>query len=93
MYGHVSSEFHDNSGGVLNSRSSNITIASSNFTNNVSPNIGAIIHATSRSVIQHTHSYFLIDNNIADRYAVIHLSDSEFIGNDSGNAAVTTWDR
>ena len=86
------SEFHDNSarygGGVLYSISSNITIASSNFTSNVSP-IGAIIHATSRSVIQHTHSYFLIHNNIADRYAVIYLSDSELIGDDSGNATVT----
>ena len=86
------SEFHDNSasieGGVLHSSNCTITIAGSNFTNNVSP-IGAIIHAVSRSVIQHTHSYFLIDNNIADGYAVIYLSDSEFIGDDSGNATVT----
>ena len=86
------SKFYDNnatdSGGVLSARSSNMAIASSNFTNNVSP-IGSIIHAISRSVIQHTYSYFLIDNNIADRYAVIYLSDSEFIGDDSGNATVT----
>ena len=82
------SEFHDNNainrGGVLHSDSSTIIIASSNFTNNVSP-IGAIIHATSRSMIQQMHSFLLINNNIADRYAVIYLSDSEFIGSDSGN--------
>ncbi|MCG8621137.1 MAG: hypothetical protein MJE68_03910, partial [Proteobacteria bacterium] len=86
------SKFYDNnatnSGGVLSARSSNIAIASSNFTNNVSP-IGSIIHAISRSVIQYTYSYVLIDNNIADRYAVIYLSDSEFIGDDSGNATLT----
>ena len=84
------SEFHDNyaknAGGVLCSYySSIITKAGSNFTNNVSP-IGAIIFATSRSIIQPIHSFLLIDNNMADRYAVIYLSDSEFIGNDSGNA-------
>ena len=86
------SEFHNNnasnSGGVLYSRSTIITIASSSFTSNVSP-IGAIIHTVSRSVIQHTYGYFLINNNIADRYAVIYLSNSEFIGDDSGNATVT----
>ena len=84
------SEFHDNSArrGVLYSANSTITIAGSSFTNNVSPT-GSVIYATSRSIIQHTHSLFLIDNNIADRYAVIHLSNSEFIGSDSGNATVT----
>jgi predicted outer membrane repeat protein len=61
-----------------------ITLAGSSFTNNVSP-IGAIIYAISGSMIQHMHSVLLIDNNMADRYAVIYLSDSEFIGNDSGN--------
>ena len=83
------SGFHGNiatvSGGVLYSHSSIITIAGSNFTNNISP-IGAIIYATSRSMIQHTHSFLLIDNNKADRYAVIYLSDSEFFGDDSENA-------
>ena len=83
------SRFHGNNaidkGGVLDSYSCIITIAGSNFTNNVSP-IGAIIHATSRSMIQHIHSFLLVDNNKADRYAVIYLSDSEFIGIDSGNA-------
>ena len=83
------SGFHGNNatvrGGVLHSASSNITIAGSNFTNNVSP-IGAIIYAESRSMIQHIHSFLLVDNNKADRYAVIYLLDSEFIGNDSGNA-------
>ena len=82
------SGFHGNNainkGGVLASSSSNITIAGSNFTNNVSP-IGAIIYATSRSMIQHIHSFLLVDNNKADRYAVIYLSDSKFFGNDSGN--------
>ena len=84
------SEFHDNNatwGGVLASFNSTITIASSNFTNNVSP-IGAIIYAASRSVIQHTYSHFLINNNTAGRYAVIYLSDSEFIGDDSGKTTV-----
>ena len=87
------SGFHDNDatirGGVLYSASSNIKIAGSNFTNNVSP-IGAIIDAASRSMIQHIHSFLLVDNNKADRYAVIYLSDSEFIGNDSGNAAFSS---
>ena len=83
------SGFHSNNvtdrGGVLHARSSIITIASSNFTNNVSP-IGAIIYAESRSMIQHIHSFLLVDNNKADRYAVIYLSDSEIFGDDSGNA-------
>ena len=82
------SRFHGNnatvSGGVLDFDSSNITIAGSNFTNNVSP-IGAIIYAVFRSMIQHIHSFLLVDNNKADRYAVIYLSDSEFFGDDSGN--------
>ena len=87
------SGFHGNNandkGGVLYSESScTITIACSNFTNNVSP-IGAIIYAESRSVIQHIHSLILVDNNKADRYAVIYLSDSEFFGNDSGNATLS----
>ncbi len=73
-----------NEGGVLQSSSSMITLAGSSFTNNVSP-IGAIIYANFGSAIQHIHSILLIDNNMADRYAVIYLSDSEFIGNDSGN--------
>ena len=85
------SGFHGNNatitGGVLYSYSSIITIAGSNFTNNVSP-IGAIIYAESRSMIQHNivHSFLLVDNNKADRYAVIYLSDSEFFVDDSGNA-------
>ena len=87
------SEFHDNNatdgGGVLGASSCNITMAGSNFTNNVSP-IGAIIYAASRSMIQHIHSFLLVDNNKADRYAVIYLSDSEFIGNDSGNATFSS---
>ena len=83
-------EFLDNNatvrGGVLDASFCNITMASSNFANNVSP-IGAIIYSL-RSVIQHDniiHSFLLVDNNKADRYAVIYLSDSEFIGNDSEN--------
>ena len=87
------SEFHDNNatdrGGVLDSDSNTITIADRNFTDNVSL-IGAIIYATSRSVIQHIHSLLLINNNIADRYAVIYLSDSEFIGSDSGNVTFSS---
>ena len=91
------SEFHDNNaterGGVLESIARSdcdiITIAGSNFTNNVSP-IGAIIYAASRSIIQLKHDFILIDNNKADRYAVIYLSDSEFIGNDLGNATFSS---
>ena len=83
------SEFHGNNatvrGGVLHSYFSIITMTGSNFTNNVSP-IGAIIYAEFRSMIQHIHSFLLVDNNKADRYAVIYLSDSEFIVNYSGNA-------
>ena len=83
------SEFNNNNannwGGVLYSDSgSTITIGGSNFTKNVSP-IGAVIYATDRSKIQHNHKHLLIDNNMADRYAVIYLSDSEFIGHDSEN--------
>ena len=86
------SEFHDNNAtvraGVLDAISSIIIIAgSSNFTNNVSP-IGAIIYATSRSTIQQKHSFLLIDNNVADRYAVIYLSGSEIIGDHSGNVVI-----
>ena len=81
------SEFHNNSatlgGGVLYSISSTITIGGSNFTKNVSP-IGAVIYSSDDSKIQH-HNYLLIDNNWADRYAVIYLSDSDFIGHGSEN--------
>ena len=81
------SEFNNNSanyGGVLYSYISTITIGGSNFTKNVSP-IGAVIYATDNSKIQHNHNHLLIENNMADRYAVIYLFDSEFIGHDSEN--------
>ena len=84
------SGFHNNNafyqGGVLSSVSSIITIGTggSNFTNNVSP-IGAVIYATSRSTIQHEHNSLLIDSNLADRYAVVYLSDSEFVEYDTEN--------
>ena len=81
------SQFQNNSatygGGVLYSYSSTITIGGSNFTKNVSP-IGAVIYSSDDSKIQH-HNYLLIDNNWADRYAVIYLSDSDFIGHGSEN--------
>ena len=87
------SGFHGNNatvtGGVLGAFSCNITMAGSNFTNNISP-IGAIIYAISRSMIQHIHSFLLVNNNKADRYAVVYLSDSEFIGDDSGNATFSS---
>ena len=35
--------------------------------------IGAVIHATSRSVIKHVHRVLLINNNVADKYAVIYI--------------------
>ena len=75
-------------GGVLDATSCIITIAgSSNFTNNVSP-IGAIFYATSRSTIQQKYSFLLIDNNVADKYAVIYLSGSEIIGHHCGNVVI-----
>ena len=82
------SEFHNNSattwGGVLFSHSSTITIVGTSiFTKNASP-IGAVIYSSDDSKIQH-HNYLLIDNNWADRYAVIYLSDSDFIGHGSEN--------
>ena len=82
------SEFHNNSatydGGVLDSYSSTITIVGTSiFTKNASP-IGAVIYSLGGSKIQH-HNYLLIDNNWADRYAVIYLSDSDFIGHVSEN--------
>ena len=82
------SEFHNNSatyeGGVLHSSSSTITIVGTSiFTKNASP-IGAVIYSLVGSKIQH-HNYVLIDNNWADRYAVIYLSDSDFIGHGSEN--------
>ena len=81
------SEFHTNSatyGGVLASYSTTITIVGTSiFTKNVSP-IGAVIYSSDDSKIQH-HNYLLIDNNWANRYAVIYLSDSDFIGHVSEN--------
>ena len=82
------SEFNNNSatafGGVLYSITSTISIASSNFSENISP-IGAVIYATSSSKIRHKHKTLIIYNNSADRYAVIYLSNSEFMGYDSEN--------
>ena len=82
------SEFHNNNatneGGVLHSFHNNITIGGSIFTKNSSP-IGAVIYSSVESIIQH-HSYLLIDNNWADRYVVIYLSESDFIGHCSENA-------
>ena len=82
------SEFNNNNannwGGVLYSESSTITIGGSNFTKNISP-IGAVIYASDHSKIQHNHKHLLINDNMADRYAVIYLFDSEFIGHDSEN--------
>ena len=77
------SGFHNNNGGVLLDFFSNITIGGSNFTNNVSP----VIIVTTRSKIQHEHTYLLIDDNMAsDRdYGAMFLSDSEFVGCDSEN--------
>ena len=77
------SEFHNNSatyhGGVLHSDNSTIIIVGTSiFTKNASP-IGAVIYSLGGSKIQH-HNYLLIDNNWANRYAVIYLSDSDFIG-------------
>ena len=82
------SKFHNNSansaGGVLYSIiSTTITIGSSNFTKNRSP-VGAVIYGTDNFKIQ-LHSSLLFDNNLADRSAVIYLSDSEFTGQGSEN--------
>ena len=81
------SEFDVNSaataGGVLFSEGSVITLGDCNFTNNRSP-MGAIIYAKFDTKI-HYHNYLLIDNNLADDYAVIYLDYSEFRGFNSGN--------
>ena len=71
----------ENRGRVMYSYSSSITIGTCNFTRNVSP-IRAVIYAVDGSKIQHDHKHLLIDSNLANRYAVIYLSDSEFIGHD-----------
>ena len=80
------SEFDGNSasdsGGVLYSESSTITAGDCKFTNNSSP-IGAVIYPRSTKI--YYHHYFLIDNNLADDYAVIYLGGSEFRGYNSGN--------
>ena len=82
-----SSEFNDNhanmTGAALVSSNSTITIDSSTFTENSSP-MGAVIYAIEGSMIEYCN-YLLVENNTADRYGVIYLSDSEFQGNDSGN--------
>ena len=81
-----SSEFNDNNAnitGVLYSSNSTITIGSSNFSENSSP-IGAVIYAIESSIIEYRNN-LLVENNTADSYAVIYLSDSEFRGHDSGN--------
>ena len=80
------SEFHNNNatneGGVMLSYSSNITLGGSIFTKNGSP-IGAVISFRG-STIQ-SYNYLLIDDNWAEKYAVIYLSDSKFIGHGSEN--------
>ena len=81
-----SSEFNDNNAnitGVLYFSNSTITIGSSNFSENSSP-IGAVIYAIESSIIEYRNN-LLVENNTADRYAVIYLSNSEFRGHDSGN--------
>ena len=78
-----------NSGGVLYSLSSSITIgSSSNCSNNTSP-IGAVIYATDSSKI-YLHNYLLIESNLAGRYAVIYLFDSELRGRDSANVTFSS---
>ena len=74
------SEFLNNSGGVLVSYDSTITIGCSNFTKNRSP-IGAVINAEISKITSHGH--LLIDNNSVDNFAVIYLSGSLFRVNDS----------
>ena len=85
------SRFHNNCAfmrGVLYSSGSIITMGGSTFTKNTSP-IGAVLYATDNSRIYY-HNYLQIENNSADRYAVIYLLDSEFNGNDSENVHVLT---
>ena len=77
------SEFNSNSGTVLYSESSTITLSDCNFTNNSSP-VGAVIYANAHTTIQY-HNRLLIDDNSANDYAAIYLSQSEFRGNDSGH--------
>ena len=76
------SEFDHNTasdyGGVMYSSSNTIILSGSRFTRNLSP-VGAVIYAMESSTIQvQPNTYLLIDNNFATRYAIIHLSGSEF---------------
>ena len=66
--------FHENN---------NITLGDCNFTNN-SASIGAVVYALYDSKIHYHHS-LLIDNNLADEYAVIYLAGSEIRGCNSGD--------
>ena len=72
------SEFLSNSGGVLVSYDSTITIGCSNFTKNRSKT-GTVIVGSKITC----HGYLLFDNNSVDSYAVIYLIDSQFRVNDS----------
>ena len=80
------SEFYSTAahyGGVFWVYKCAIKIESSEFTENRSP-MGAVIYAIEGSMIEYCN-YLLVENNTADSYGVIYLSDSEFQGNDSGN--------
>jgi predicted outer membrane repeat protein len=78
--------FYNNSamrqGGVLYTSNSTITIGDDYFAQNGSP-IGAVIYALFSTIKR--SSYLLIENNFANKHAVIYLSDSEYRGYDSEN--------
>ena len=84
------SEFHNNNatieGGVLYSLRSKIVLSGSIFTMNASPT-GAVISSFSSEI---HHNYLLIENNWANKYAMIYLSNSEFIGYGSENVIASS---
>ena len=62
---------------MLYSERSNITLNKSNFTRNSSP-VGVVIYAADSSMI--SYSSLLLANNLAENYALIYLTESNFNG-------------
>ena len=82
------SEFHNNSaaawGGVILTTSNTIRIGGSNFTKNRSPG-GAVIYAKDGSIIRYLNHVLFDSNSANNSYGVVHLSNSEFGGHETGS--------
>ena len=85
------SRFHKNAanqdGGALYCKSCTVTMSDTEFTEN-SATIGAIVYVRADSKVIHQGS-INISNNLADGYAAIYLSGSEFHDQVSGNTLVS----